>query len=189
MAKRITENKNNGISSIVWVLLLILSSIPGLSSPQTQQITQSDFSKELRDTYIKNNDQLADSLIKDHRLFVKPFVNDLITESISKEPKGKAVESKQATGIAEKAAVSFEKIFGEKSLTIGISYLTSWSKEQKGKKLLADSLYALGTKLRGKEPEKAAEIYKDALELYNNIGDERGEAEILGGHGTYLFIN
>jgi CHAT domain-containing protein len=150
---------------------------------QSQKLTQAGFSEELRKAYIKNDEQLANSMIKDNRLFVKPFVNDLITESISKELKGKTTESGQVKIMAEKTATSFEKTFGEKSLTIGVNYLTSWSKEQKGKKLIADSLYALGTKLRGNEPEKAIGIYKEALEIYKNIGDERGEAEVLGGFG------
>jgi len=188
MAQRITEDRNNGISYIVWVFLLFLSTIPGLSSPQSQQITQSDFSKELRNAYIQNDNQLADSLIKDHRLFVKPFVNDLVKECISKELKGNTVESKHAMGIAEKGAASFEKIFGEKSLIIGVNYLTIWSKEQKRNKLVADSLYALGTKLRlGKEPQMAIENLQKALDIYYNIQDERGEAEVLGGFGAMYF--
>jgi CHAT domain-containing protein/Tfp pilus assembly protein PilF len=183
MAKRITEKKTNGIISILSLLIFILTSTLVKGSPQSQQISQSEFSKELSGEYVQNNNQLADSLIKDHRLFVKPFVNDLITESISKELRGKTGESRLAKKIAEKTATSFENIFREKSLTIGVDYLKSWSKEQKGKKLVADSLYALGTKLRGNEPVKAAGIYKEALELYKNIGDERGEAEVLGGFG------
>jgi CHAT domain-containing protein/Tfp pilus assembly protein PilF len=183
MASTIRSIKSDGIISILLLFIFFLSSNLVISSPQSLQLTQAQFSEELGKAYIQNNDQLADSLIKDHRLLVKPFVNDLITESIRQELKGKTSESKQATGIAEKAAASFEKIFGEKSLTIAVNYLKSWSKKQKGEKLVADSLYALGTKLRGKEPEKAAEIYKEALELYKNIGEERGEAEILGGFG------
>ena len=46
-------------------------------------------------------------------------------------------------GIAEKASTTFENIFGEKSLKTGVSYLTSWSREQKEKKLVADSVNAL----------------------------------------------
>jgi hypothetical protein len=121
------------------VFLLILSSNPALASRQSQKHTQSDFSKELRKAFFQNNDRHADSLMMDYRLFVKPFVNDLITESIKQELKGNTAESRQAKEIAEKAAASFEKIFGEKSLTIGVNYLTSWTKEQKEQKLVGDS--------------------------------------------------
>jgi hypothetical protein len=54
-------------------------------------------------------------MIKDNRFFVKPFISDLISESISKELKGSTAESGQVKIIAEKAAVGFETIFGVKS--------------------------------------------------------------------------
>jgi CHAT domain-containing protein len=173
---------------MLLLIIFILTSNLVISSPQSQQLTQAQFSEELGKAYIQNNDHLADSLIKDHRLFVKPFVNDLITECIRHELKGKTAESKQALGIAEKASATFENIFEEKNLTIGVNYLTSWTKEQKEKKLVADSLYAVGTKFRlGKEPLKAIECLQQALDLYNNIQDERGEAEVLGGLGAIYF--
>ena len=190
MAKRITGGKTDGITSILSGLLIILSSTPGLSSPQSQQITQSDFSKELSNAYIQNDDQLAVSLIKDNRLFVKPFVNDIITEIIRKELKGKTLESGKVKKIAEKTATTFQNIFSEKNLSIAVNYLKSWTKEQKEKKLFADSLYALGTTIRGneKDRDRAIEYYRKALNLYINIGDERGEAEVLGGLGLiYTF--
>jgi tetratricopeptide (TPR) repeat protein len=185
MAKRITEKKHDGLSSIVLMFLFILCSTSVHASLQSQQIAQAEFSKELREAYSKNDGQQAASLIKDHRLFVKPFVNDLITESISKELKGKATEAGQTRTIAEKTAATFENTFGEKSLTIGVNYLKTWSKEQKRKKLVADSLYALGTTIRtnAQERERAIVVHQQALDLYKEIGDERGEAEVLGGLG------
>ncbi len=185
MTKKIKVKKSNGIISILSGLSFILSSTLVTASSLQQQLTQSGFSKELSKAYLQNDDQAAISLIRDHRLFVKPFVNDLIKVNISKELKGKTVESGQALAIAEKAAKSFENIFGEKSLILAVNYLTVWSKEQKEKKLVADSLYALGTSIRGNEQdrEKAIEYYQVALEQYKNIGDERGEGEILGGMG------
>ena len=148
-----------------------------------QQLTQAEFSDELIRAYSGNDEELAISLIKEHRLIVKPVVNDLIKESLVKELKGNARDSQQAFQIAEKISTSFENIFGEKSLTVGISYPKTWSAGQKADKVLADSLYSVGTGLRVNEPEKAIEVYQNALEIYHNIGDERGEAEILGGFG------
>jgi CHAT domain-containing protein/tetratricopeptide (TPR) repeat protein len=191
MAKGFTEKKTDGNISILLVFLLILSSNPALASRQSQKLTQSDFSKELRKAFFQNNDRHADSLIMDYRLFVKPFVNDLITESIKQELKGKTTESRQAKEIAEKTAASFEKIFGEKSLKIGVNYLPSWTNAQKEKKLIADSLYAQGTSIRGNasDREKAIGYYKQALDMYREIGDERGEGEILGGLGLIYSNN
>jgi CHAT domain-containing protein/Tfp pilus assembly protein PilF len=185
MAIRINLMKPYRMIFILLGFLCIISSTPGIASQQSQQLTQDEFSKELSKAYIQNDDQLIISLISDHRLFVKPFINGLISESISKELNGKTTESKQTLEMAEKAAASFENIFGEKSLTIAVNYLKTWSKEQKGKKMVADSLYALGTSIRGnaQDRERAIEIHQQALDLYKEIGDERGEAEVLGGLG------
>ena len=70
MAKRITGEKSNGIISILSLFIFFLSSNPVIAYPQSQQLTQAQFSEELRKAYIQKNDQLADSLIKGHRLFV-----------------------------------------------------------------------------------------------------------------------
>jgi CHAT domain-containing protein/uncharacterized protein HemY len=185
MAIRIKMVKPERMIFILLGFICIISSAPGIASQQSQQITQAEFTKELSKAYIQNDDQLAISLIRNHRLPVKPFVDGLIKESLNNELKGKTTESKQARTIAEKTASTFESIFGEKSLTIGVNYLKSWSKEQKEKKMFADSLFAMGTSIRGnaEDREKAIGFYQQALDLYKEIGDERGEGEILGGLG------
>jgi CHAT domain-containing protein/Tfp pilus assembly protein PilF len=155
----------------------------GFAAEQEHQLTQAEFSEALIKEYSANNEEKFISLIRDHRLFVKPAVNDLIKECLEKELKGKIKESQKAFQIAEKTAASFENIFGEKSLSVGVNYLASWSKSQKANKLKADSLYAAGTGIRAKEPEKAIVIYQNALTIYRSIRDERGEAEVLGGFG------
>jgi len=180
-----------GIIIILLGFLFLMISGQAFAFQQSQKLTQAGFSEELRNAYLKNDEQLTISLIKDNRFFVKPFVNDLITETISKESKGKTGESDQVKIIAEKTAASFEKIFGEKSLTIGVTNLKTWSKEQKGKKQVADSLFAMGTSIRGNaaDRDKAIRYYQQALDLYKEIGDERGEGEILGGLGLIYSNN
>jgi CHAT domain-containing protein/Tfp pilus assembly protein PilF len=63
-----------------------------------------------------------------------------------------------------------------------------WNKEQKQKELVADSIYAVGTKLRlAKQNDKAIAELNKALSIYSEIGDERGEAEALGSLGAVYF--
>jgi CHAT domain-containing protein/tetratricopeptide (TPR) repeat protein len=185
MAKRIKVNIAKRIIFLLPGLLCIITSIPVIAYPQSQQLTQAEFTQEIYNAYIQNNDRLAISLIRDNRLFVKPFVNGLIKESILNELNGNIIDAKQKELMAGKVAKSFEEIFGEKSLRFAVEYLTSWSKQQKMDKLAADSLYDYGTSIRGTEEEleKAVGCYQKALDIYRNIGDERGEAEILGGLG------
>jgi len=140
----------------------------GISFGQ-EQLTQAEFSDALIRAYSANNETEGISLIRGHRLLVKPAVNDLIKESIVKELKGKTKESQKAFQIAEKTAASFENIFGEKSLSIAVNYLTNWSKKEKETKLIADSLYSEGTKYRlGNEPEKAI-VLENMLKWCNNL--------------------
>jgi CHAT domain-containing protein/tetratricopeptide (TPR) repeat protein len=189
MAKRITINKSNGIISGPSFFLIILLSASLTATPQSLQLTQEEFSKKLGNAYLQKNSSLVDSLIRNHRLYVKPFVNNLIEETLISELNGNLTESGQTRKTVEKSAADFEKIFGERSLATGVKYLTSWTKEQKFKKLTADSLYSEGTSIRGniKDREKAVSLYKQAFDLYKEIGDERGEGEILGGLGLIFF--
>lgn len=171
-------------------MFLFISLLPLIASQQSQMLTQDEFKQELIKAYNQNNVEMANVLILNNRLLVKPIIDGLIRECIAKELNGKTTESNHIRTILEKAAGSFENIFGEKSLTIAVNYLTIWSKDQKEKKLLVDSLYAVGTKYRlGNEPQKAIDAYQKGLILYCNIGDERGEAEVLGGLGAVYFNN
>ena len=98
------------ISILLWFCFIILT--PSIiASDQQQQLTQAGFSQELIKAYIQNNEKLADSLIRDHRLMVKPFVDGLIKEAINKELKGNLTESGQLIAICEKTAESFNKYF------------------------------------------------------------------------------
>ena len=185
MAKRIIRITSDGKVSIQPLLLSLFCFLSFLAPLYSQQITQAEFSKKLERAYSQDDKMLAVSLIKDHRLLVKPFVNDFITGVINQELGGKTGKSRQTYSIAEKAAKDFEHIFGEKSLSIGTEYLKIWSKKQKTNKITADSLYVLGTSMRTnpQHRETAIGYYLQALDLYKEIGDERGEAEVLGGMG------
>jgi CHAT domain-containing protein/Tfp pilus assembly protein PilF len=190
MEKQIEFRRLVGTVFSFPVFFCILLLVNGFSNGQEPQLTQSEFSDALIKAYSANNEEKATSLIREYRLFVKPAVNVLIKESLVAELKGKAGESQQAFLMAEKTAESFESIFGEKSLSIAVNYLTNWSKNQKETKLIADSLYSEGTKYRlGNEPEKAIALFERVLVLYRSIGDERGEAEVLGGLGAVYYNN
>jgi CHAT domain-containing protein/Tfp pilus assembly protein PilF/uncharacterized protein YaaR (DUF327 family) len=168
------------ILSGLFIFLLFSQVINGQES---RQLTQNELNAELRTALEQNDEARTIELIKNHRLFIKPFVDALVQESIRMELKGKLEESEKLNRMASKAAETFNRIFYEKSLVIGVNYLTMWSKEQKRMKLMADSLYSAGLGLRDNEPEKAIECYKNALNTFRKIPDERGEAEVLGGLG------
>lgn len=184
----INSGKHDRITSLFLVCLITLShSVSALNKPQP--LTQVGFSQELRSAYIQDDDQLALSLIRANRFLVKPFINDLLKECMITELSGKTEESKQVMTIAQKVASDFEDIFGEKSLGIAVNYLTVWSKDQKKDKLTADSLFSTGIKYRvAKDYERAMEYFPRALDMYKNIGDERGESEVLG-HIAVLYFD
>jgi len=161
-----------------------------LNAQESGRLTQNELNAELRTALEQNNEARIVELIKNHRLYIKPFVDALVKESIQLELKWKLKEAEKINIMASKTAVVFNEIFNEKSLLIGVNYLPIWSKDEKRMKLMADSLYAAGTNFRRSEPEKAIEIYQKAIEIYRTIEDERGESEILGGLGLiYVYID
>jgi CHAT domain-containing protein/Tfp pilus assembly protein PilF len=177
----------NGRTILVSVLSSLISSVSMQGFQESLKFSPDKFKIELTNAYTSNNLHRADSIISFNRLLVKPYVDGVIRESIALELKGKSAESKKMKGIAEKTADSFEKIFGEKSLTIATKYLKEWSGEEKRRKLKADSLNTVAIQIRGNEPQNAILIYKNAQAIYKSIGDERGEADILGALGLIYF--
>lgn len=182
MTQRAKLNESHGIISILCGLFLFLVPLSELNS-QTGTLSREEFATSLVQAVNSGNQKLAESHIRENRLFVKPVVNDLLTSHIVNDLKGNQRLAQNYLTIAEKSAKIFEEIFGEKNLSIAVNYLTVWTKENKKTKLRADSLYSAGTALRSSEPDKTAVLYQKALELYRDIGDERGEAEVLGGLG------
>jgi len=175
---------------ILFSLFLYLFACELCNAQEINVLTPAVFNSELRQVLLKNDVNRACEIIKNNRLLTKPFVNELITESIRSELKGESIEAHQLRTVCEKAAKYFEDIFGEKSLAIGVDYITKWSLAQKKMKLEADSLYDLGTKSRlNEENEKALDLIQSALQKYREIGDERGEAETLGGLGALYYNN
>ena len=174
---------------LLWLFSILLFPL-SINAQEMRSFNRDELNVELRSALEQNDDARCIELIKNHRLFIKPFIDALNTESIRKELSGNLEESEKSNKMAVKTAELFNNIFNEKSLLFAVNYLTIWSKEQKGIKLTADSLYAAGTKFRlGNEPEKAIDLFEKVLALYGSIGDERGEAEVLGGFGAVYYNN
>ncbi len=168
---------------LIAVLCLCLLFSQVVNAQELQQLSRDELYAELRDAVLKNDEIRAAGLIKKQRLLIKPIVGTIITETITKELKGKTAESNQLILIGKKTAEIFYRTFDEKSLLIAVNYLTEWSKEQKKLKLRGDSLYTLGLEFRDTEPDKAIECYENALSTYIKIPDERGQGEVLGALG------
>ena len=99
------------------------------------------------------------------------------------------MENKEAARLISQI---FLETYGEKSLSVGYSYLEKWNMDELSKKALADRNYSLAAELRlsGEEKEETIAKYRHALELYTDIGDIRGQAEVLGGLGAvFWYIN
>ncbi|HOW10267.1 MAG TPA: hypothetical protein PLX08_10760 [Bacteroidales bacterium] len=129
--------------------LILFLTVPRLAIAQTpSRLSAADLDKQLRKALIQNEKDRALAIISGNRLLIKPFVDGLVREAITLVLKGKKPESEQIKMTGEKAASFFEEVFGEKSLATGVKYLTIWTKEEKKKKLTADSLYSPGTELR-----------------------------------------
>ncbi len=170
----------------VFFVFIILS--PCIFAQSSPELSQDTFGKALIESCESDDWIEVEALVKGHRLWVKPVVETLINESIQcrldRDKQGSLRKQEHAAGIAE----TFERIYGEKSLTIAVNYVNAWTDQQKKNKLVADSLNALGTRLRGAKAtrDQALQAYQDALQAYRKIGDRRGEGDVLGGIG---FVN
>jgi CHAT domain-containing protein/tetratricopeptide (TPR) repeat protein len=172
---------------ITLILFLAFSFFIAVAQ-QPKPPSAADFKKQMIDALGQNNDDAAFALMESNRFMLKPFVEGLARDAIKDELKGNLKEYDEKKAILKKTAGDFESLFGEKSLSIAVGYLSAWNMEQKQKKLVADSIYAAGTKLRlAKDFARSLPELDLALKIYGEIGDERGEAEVLGSFGVIYF--
>jgi len=169
------------------ILILILAAISAISQPAAAQEAKDIFQSELSEASLDKDSSRLQQLILDHRLWVKPVVNQLISDYIDRTMMGNRGSAQRNKEAATLIAASFQETYGEKSLSIGTGYLDSWTLEQMGKKAQADRIYGIATDLRLKNQfEEAIEKYHQALKLYQEIDDVRGQGEVLGGLG-YIY--
>ena len=187
MTTKISVGKFRRVFIILSVSITFSLLFQQVSALGSLQLNRNEFNKILREALLSIDNKLVDSLILNNRLLVKPFIDGLITETIRLELNGSTGQSKKNQELAERAALSFERIFREKSLSIGVSYLTKWTGMQKKEKLFADSLNIAGTQIMENDPAEAVQNYRKALAVYKNIGDERGESVILGALALYYY--
>ena len=166
-------------------IFCILAAISAFSRPAAAQVTQDAFSTELIAACQNENYPKIRELIHAHRLWVKPVVNQLISDYINRTMMGNRGGAQKKKEAATLIAQTFLESYGEKSLSIATSYLDTWTMEQMGKKAQADRIFDIATDLRkgGQQMEEAKVKFLQSLDLYTNIGDIRGQGEVLGGLG------
>ena len=174
-------------------LLFLPISICAVVSPLSAQVQlspeQRDFKAKIVAAYTQRDDAAIALLVKENRFLVKPVVDELLTGGITSEFQKKEEEAQQNLAIAAKLAETHKTLFGERSLVLAVQYVAGWTKDQKIKKLRADSLNALAVSFRTKKEtcERATQAYQQALAIYKEIGDRRSESVVLGGLGVVAF--
>jgi len=116
---------------IVFICILALLALHRQGAAQESQEV---FSKSLIAACRETDVSGVKDLVSAHRLWVKPVVNELISEYIHRtmigDKKG-ALERKDAILLISQ---NFRDIYSEKSLYLAYSYLETWGLEQLGKK-------------------------------------------------------
>jgi len=160
------------------------------STTGSAQEEQDLFQTQLAEAGLGKDSVKIQQLVSEHRLWVKPVVNQLITEYIDRTMAEASKSARSRKEAATLIARIFQETYGEKSLSVATGYLDQWTLEQLGKKAQADRIYGIATELRlsGQNNEEAISKFHQALQLYNDIGDVRGEGEVLGGLG-YIYYS
>ncbi|TFH22630.1 MAG: tetratricopeptide repeat protein, partial [Bacteroidia bacterium] len=168
-------------ASIIFILVVLFLLIrPGIA-----QEAEDLFQSELTEASLAGDSSKVQVLASEHRLWVKPVVNQLISDYIHRTMIGNKARAASLKDAATLISQTFEETYGEKSLSIATGYLDNWTMEQMGKKAQADRIFGIATDLRKNgQSEEAIKEYHRALELYLDIGDIRGEGEVMGGLGV-----
>jgi len=83
MTFRIIQNKSGRTRFFLLWLVLYIFLIHDINAQELKQLTHDEFDSELRKALIQNNEQQVDKPHQKSQLFVKPFVDGLIAESIN----------------------------------------------------------------------------------------------------------
>ena len=163
-------------------IIIILAALTLLFHPGIAQDGEELFQSELTEASLALDNSKVQQLLTEHRLWVKPVVNQLISDYIHRTMTGSRASAQKRKDAAALIAHTFQDTYGEKSLSIATGYLDSWTLEQMGKKAQADRIFGIAEDLRtiDKQIEEAVKEYHRALELYLDIGDSRGEGEVFG---------
>lgn len=166
------------------IILCILAAFAAFTQPVAAQVTQDAFATDLIAACLEKNYPKVKDLINEHRLWVKPVVNQLIGDYIHRTMTGSKARAASLKDAATLISQTFEETYGEKSLSIATAYLDTWGMEQLGKKAQADRIFEIAEDLRSdKQSEETIQRYDQALQLYLDIGDARGEGEVFGRMG------
>ena len=190
--KRKTNPLSNSVAPYRTLLFLILVALSLLTRPGIAQEAEALFQSELTEASLDKDTARVHQLISEHRLWVKPAVNQLISDFIHRTMTGSRGAAQKRKEAAFLIAHTFQEIYGEKSLSIATGYLDSWTLEQMGKKAQADRMFGIAEdfRLQGQQTDEAVKEYHRSLELYLDIGDVRGEGEVFGRLGLiYWFID
>jgi len=164
-----------------------------LASAQPQAAPQPDgLDRQIEIAFRTQNATLLDSLVNAHRLAIKPLVEGLLTQSMKSDPAGGSKDFQTMVAKARTISSCFNRVHGEKSLDLAVDDVRRWSGNERRVKLVADSLHALGTKLRagGETRDQALALYRKSLKLYRTLNDRRGEGTTLGSLGfIYWYKN
>ncbi len=162
-------------------IFFILAALSAYIQPAAAQETQDAFATNLIAACQEKDNPKVQELIKEHRLWVKPVVNQLIADYIHRTMTGSKARAASLKNAATLISRTFKETYGEKSLSIATAYLDTWGMEQLGKKAQADRIFDIAEDLRNdKQTKESIERYDQALQLYLDIGDTRGEGEVFG---------
>jgi len=169
------------MGSFRTTILYILAALFSFTLPAAAQLSQEAFATDLIAACQEKNNPKVHELIKEHRLWVKPVVNQLIGDYIHQTMTGSSSRATTLKDAASLISQTFEETYGERSLSIATDYLDIWGMEQLGKKAQADRIFEIAEDLRSeKQTKEAIQRYDQTLQLYLDIGDTRGEGEVFG---------
>lgn len=172
---------------VLSLYICISSSSVFAQTPLT--LEQRNFKTNATSAYDQHNDSALVVLVQNNRFIVKPVVDTLLTNAILAELRKNNADAQHNIALASKLAELHQNLFGERCLPLAVQYVARWTRDQRVKKLRADTLTALGFTLRSnkKTTEKATQAYQEAMAIYREIGDKRGMSLIFGGLGVVAF--
>ena len=171
----VMRNRNRfKLLSAIFFIVAFMPQVP--SEDQSPDQLETQFLEAINET----DEKKLRALVTEYRYRTYAFVIGLLDDGLRYELAGDSENARNCMEQAQRLDKMYSNVFNEDCLRKRIDLYQGWSKVEKTKKLKSDSLRASGLEAYEKTdfPE-ALRLWSASLELYRDIGDQRGEGSVL----------
>jgi CHAT domain-containing protein/Tfp pilus assembly protein PilF len=173
-----TQRRRYRLAAVLFAWITLAAASSGAADPVQTFIVEADSLAQA------GGDQALAAFISHHEALVGAVVSQLLDVAFQVGEAGDTAAEAENVDFAERLARLFRSEGSSGVPSELVRTYRGWNAAQRGIRAKAKSLHDQADALRTSEPEKAVELYQQAMALYEQIGDAHSIAVVWGGLGV-----